>query len=312
MDKPQLSDLKLSRLMLGTVQFGLSYGIANRSGQPSYETARSIIAAAYDGGVNCFDTAAGYGTSEEVLGRALAELGITDKVIVITKGVRLLDELLSEKDAEKIITESILRSLERLRLEVLPVCLFHVEEHFRHIGILLKLKDKELVRHVGVSVMTPDACRRIIDSGLVDAVQVPTNVFDRRYIRAGVFQEAEKRGVAVFVRSVYLQGLIFLSDAETPPELSAVIPVRRKLKSLADEAKMSFAELAVRCVFGIPGATSVLVGVDSLEQMRQNLTFLSKGPLDANLMKAIDEAVPDLSDIILMPNKWPKTKPASV
>lgn len=291
--------------MLGTCQFGLPYGIANRSGQPSYETARSIIAAAYEGGVNCFDTAASYGISEEVIGRILTELRIADKVTVVTKGVRLLDELLSEKAAEKIITETALRSLERLRLKALSVCLFHLEEHFRYIEVLLKLKKKGLIRHVGVSVMTPDACRSIIDSGLVDAVQVPTNVFDRRFIDAGVFQEAEKRGVAVFVRSVYLQGIIFLSDAETPSELSAIIPVRRRIQSIAREAKINLAELAVRYVFSIPGATSALVGVESPEQMRQNLSLLSKGPLDADLVNAIDEAVPDLPDSILMPNKWP-------
>lgn len=305
MEKPEISDLKFSQLMLGTAQFGMPYGIANRSGQPSYETARVIIATAYEGGVNCFDTAPGYGTSEEVIGRVLTELGIADKVTVVTKTVRVIDERLSDKAAEKLIIETALRSLERLRLKALPVYLFHVEEHFRYIEVLLKLKEQGLVRHIGVSVMTPDACRRIIDSGLVEAVQVPTNVFDRRYVRAGIFREAERRGVAIFVRSVYLQGLIFLSDAETPPELSAVIPVRRRVQIIANEAGMNLTELAVRYVFGIPGATSVLVGVESLEQMRQNLTLLSKGPLDSDLMKTIGEAVPELPDLILMPNKWP-------
>lgn len=294
--------------MLGTVQFGLPYGIANRSGQPSYETVRSIIAAAYEGGVNCFDTAPGYGISEEVIGQTLTELGVADKITVVTKAVRVIDELLSETAAEKLITETALRSLQRLKLEVLPVYLFHTEEHFRHIEVLLKLKERGLVRHVGVSVMTPEACCRIIDSGLVEAVQVPTNFFDRRFTGAGVFQKAKKKGVAVFVRSVYLQGLIFLSDTETPPELSAVIPARRRIQSLAAEVGINLDELAVRYVFGIPGFTSVIVGVDSPEQMRRNLTFLSKGPLDAGLMQAIDEAVPDLPDIILTPNKWPNAQ----
>lgn len=305
MGKPQISDLKLSRLMLGTVQFGLPYGIANRSGQPSYETARSIISAAHEGGVNCFDTAAGYGTSEEVIGRALMELGLTDKVTVVTKVIHLPDELSATQTAKKIITKSVCNSRKCLRLETLAVCLFHKEENFRHVEVLLKLKEKGLVRRVGVSVMTPEACFRIITSGLVEAVQVPANVFDRRFIGAGVFREAKKRGVAVFVRSVYLQGLVFLSDEETPPELSAIIPVRRRIQSIAHEARINVNELAVRYVFSIPGATSVLVGVESLEQMRQNLFLLSKGPLEADLMKAVDEAVPDLPDSILMPNKWP-------
>ena len=71
---------QLSRLMLGTVQFGMPYGVANRTGQPSYPDVVAILAAAVEGGVNCFDTAAAYGTSEDVLGRALRELGIADRV----------------------------------------------------------------------------------------------------------------------------------------------------------------------------------------------------------------------------------------
>jgi aryl-alcohol dehydrogenase-like predicted oxidoreductase len=85
METVQSEDLGLSRLMLGTVQFGLSYGIASRSGEPSYETARNILACAYDGGVNCLDTAPGYGISEEILGKAMAELGIADRVVVVSK-----------------------------------------------------------------------------------------------------------------------------------------------------------------------------------------------------------------------------------
>ena len=71
--------------MLGTVQLGLPYGIANRTGQPSYEEARAILVCAFEGDVNCLDTAAIYGTSEEVIGRALAELGIADKVTIVSK-----------------------------------------------------------------------------------------------------------------------------------------------------------------------------------------------------------------------------------
>ncbi len=309
MEQPQISDLKLSRLMLGTVQFGLPYGIglANRSGQPSYETARSIIAAAYEGGVNCFDTAAGYGTSEEVIGQALAELGICDKVAVVTKVVHLAQDLSSARAAEEAITASVLRSLKRLRLETLPVCLFHQENDFRYAGILLKLKEKGLVRHIGASVsFRPDVCAEILGSGLVEAIQVPANVFDHRYDRAGIFSEASKSGVAVFVRSVYLKGLIFLSDEETLPELSPIIPVRRRLKILAAEAGMGLAELAVRYDLSIPGATSVLVGVDSVEQMRQNLALFSKGPLDAGLVRAIDDAVPDLPEAVITPYFWSK------
>ena len=85
MQTRSFAEFDLSMLTLGTVQFGLPYGIANTHGQPAYETARDIIACAVEGGVNVLDTAVSYGESEAVVGRALAELGIADRVLVVSK-----------------------------------------------------------------------------------------------------------------------------------------------------------------------------------------------------------------------------------
>ena len=96
--------------MLGTVQLGLPYGIANRTGQPSYQEARDILACAYEGGVNCLDTAAIYGTSEEVLGRALAELGIAEEMTIVSK-VHHMAQGLDVATAAAIVEESVVQSL---------------------------------------------------------------------------------------------------------------------------------------------------------------------------------------------------------
>lgn len=309
MQTKRFADLELSQLMLGTVQFGLNYGIANRSGQPSYETARDILACAYEGGVNCLDTAAAYGTSEEVLGKALVELGIADKTIVVSKIYPMAKDFSSTKAADAFVEESVTKSLRRLRLDVLPICLFHREENFCYIESLLKLKDKGLVRHIGASVMTPEATSVIISSGLAEAVQIPANILDHRFTRSGICGDAKKQGMAVFVRSVYLQGLILMPEDEILPELAEVIPIRRKLQCLADDAGMSLKELAIRYVLSIGGLTCALVGVDSVQQMRQNLELFSNGLLDSVLIKAITDVVPNLSDNVLMPNMWSKRIP---
>lgn len=304
MRKAQFHDLELSSLMLGTVQFGMTYGIANRIGQPSYQDARDILACAYEGGVNCLDTAAEYGTSEEVIGKALAELGIADEIMVVTKIWKKMDACDSASAADAVIEQSVLRSLERLKLDVLPICLLHAEEHFRYIESLLRLKDKGLVRHVGVSVMTPKATSAIIASGLAEAVQIPTNVLDHRYTRSGICDRAKDAGVALFVRSVYLKGLLLMPEEDIPYQVAEVIPYRRKVEALANEAGMGLGELAMRYVLGLPGLTCALAGVESVPQMRENVALVSKGPLDAALMAAISDAMPILPDKILKPNKW--------
>ncbi len=291
--------------MIGTVQFGMPYGIANRTGQPSYRDVCDILSTAYAGGVNCLDTAAMYGTSEEVLGKALAELGLGGKMVIVSKTAALPAEV-EPAEASTLIEQSVIKSLKNLRLETLPICLIHHEEDFQYFDALLKLKERGLVSYAGSSVMTPGVAKGIVNSGLVDAVQVPTSMLDRRYVDAGIFHDARRRGLGLFVRSIYLQGLILLADGDIAPGLAAVLPVLQRLRSLAADAGMTLAELAARYILALEGVCCGVVGVETVEQMRQNVAIFNKGPLDSSLMKAIIAAVPDLPDSILMPNKWPK------
>jgi len=306
MRNTQYAGLTLSRLTLGTVQFGLDYGIANRVGQPTYETARDIIACAYESGVNCLDTAAAYGTSEEVLGKALAELSIADKITIATK-INHLDPSLSASDADAIVEDCVKTSLKRLNLDVLPICMFHTESNFlEYADSLAKLKARGLVKQIGSSTMTPDATLEIVRSGLAEVVQIPSSILDRRFTSSGLLDEAAGRGVAVFVRSIYLQGLLLMPEQDIHPQLADVIPVRRTLSSLAANAGISLAELAVRYLLGIPGIASLVIGVDTLDQMRENAALFSKGPLVPDLHAAVTQAVPDLPERILAPTNWPK------
>jgi aryl-alcohol dehydrogenase-like predicted oxidoreductase len=304
MEYREFAGMKLSRLMVGTVQFGLNYGIANKTGQPSYKEVCDILSCAYAGGVNCLDTARAYGTSEDVIGQALAELGLAGKVTVVTK-IAHVDEGLAPSEVDRRIEDSVTQSLKRLRLDALPLCLFHHEENFSYVESLLKLKERGLVRHVGSSVMTPQMTKTIVNSGQAEAVQVPTSVLDRRYVRAGVFHDCRQKALGLFVRSIYLQGLVLMADSEIMPGIAAVVPVLQRLRALAAEAGMGLAELAVRYVLGLEGVTCGVVGVETVDQMRQNVAIFERGPLDAGMMKAVIAAVPDLPDSILMPNKWP-------
>lgn len=301
------AEYQLSQLMLGTVQFGLQYGIANTKGQPSYEDVREILACAYEGGVNCLDTAAAYGQSEGVIGRALEELCLSDRIIVVTKVPSIPPDCSPRPAVERFIKDAIIGSLRRLRLDVLPICLFHNESDRRHLDVLQDLKGKGLIRHVGVSCGNQSGpAVALVSAGAAEALQVPANILDRRHIRSGVFAEAQRRGVAVFVRSVYLQGLILMPEHDVPAELQAVIPVRRKLEALAAEAGLGMAELALRYMLSQQGATCIITGVESLDQIRRNIALFSKGPLEAKLAAAVDRIVPELPEKVVSPPLWSK------
>lgn len=294
-----------SRLMLGTVQFGMPYGVANRSGQPGYEEVREIVSTALSGGVNCFDTAAAYGTSEEVMGRVLTELKVMDDVLVVTK-VRALEaaELQDSQAAQRAIVESVEASRRKLRLECLPLVLFHREADAAFLDVLRDLQRRGWIREIGVSCdHAPQPALDFIHHG-VDALQIPGNLLDPRQLRSEVPARAEQAGVKLFVRSAYLQGLLVMPETEIPESLSPAIPVRRRLAELASAAGLGMAELALRYVLSITGVTSVVVGVETVKQMSDNLELFDRGPLESSLLAAVTAAVPDLPEAVITPRLW--------
>lgn len=299
---------ELSRLMLGTVQFGLPYGIANRTGQPSYQDVVSIVSAAIEGGVNCFDTAATYGTSEEVLGRVLEELKLTDRVTVVTK-VRPLNpaELSDSTLAARAIKQSVAESRRRLRIDCLPLVLFHREADAAYWYVLEELRERNWLRHCGVSCDNrPGSASQFATAGTFSALQLPGNVLDQRHLRSGVFRDAAANGVAVFIRSVYLQGLLVMSENDIPSALRSVLPTRRRLETIAKEANMSLPELALRFMLSQAGVTCVITGVETIAQIQDNVAMFDRGPLPADVLLAIHEAIPELPESLLTPSMWPR------
>jgi aryl-alcohol dehydrogenase-like predicted oxidoreductase len=301
-------DLGFSRLAVGTVQFGLPYGVANRTGQPSFKQVCEILACAVENGATTLDTAATYGESESVLGRALREIGAQDQVTIVSK-VRHLKTMGQEHTPENIehwIRGSVVSSLERLGIDSLPVCLFHDTIDVAHMDSLLALKAEGLVQHVGASLVKPDQMEMVLSTAGVEAMQIPMNMVDQRIRRSGALGKVADAGMAVFVRGVYLQGLLLMPEEEIMPVLHQVVPVRRALKDIADEAELTMAEMALRYGLSLPGVTSVLTGVETVEQMESNARIAARGSLPPEVVQAIDRAVPDLSEtIILSPWLWP-------
>ena len=300
-------DRRLSRFMLGTVQFGLPYGVANRMGQPTYRDVVEIVAAAIEGGVNCFDTAAAYGTSEGVLGQALIELGVADRVTVVTK-VRALTpiERADSKIASDAIERSIAESRRRLQWDCLPIVLFHREADAVHYGALERLRERGWLKQIGVSCDNrPGPAIEFATSGHFGALQVPANVLDHRHQQSGIFREAKANHVALFIRSVYLQGLAVMPEADIPVALRDVIPARRRLQSVGEAAGMDLAELSLRYMLAQDGLTSVIIGVETVQQVKENLALFARGPLSKDLLDAIESIRFDLSETILTPGLWP-------
>lgn len=307
MSNLQTTPARLSRFMLGTVQLGLPYGVANQTGQPNYDLALRMIARAIEGGVNCFDTAAAYGTSEEVLGRALLELNVADQVTVVTKVLPC--GKIPTNEARALIHKSIDQSRRLLRLECLPIVLFHREIDAIHLPILKEFQDQKSVGQLGVSCDNfPGPAIQFAKDEQISALQIPANIVDRRHQDSGLFHECQSQKVILFIRSAYLQGLLTMPENQIPEALSPIVPVRHALSDVAANAGISLSELALRSILSKPEVTSVVVGAETIEQIDQNLKMFERGPLDGELLKQIDALSFALPEKIITPSQWPQVR----
>jgi aryl-alcohol dehydrogenase-like predicted oxidoreductase len=183
--------------------------------------------------------------------------------------------------------------------------MFHDTADIAYIDLLLALRREGLVRHIGVSIFDPGQVEEVIATPGVEAIQIASSLLDQRALRSGVLDRAVEAGVAIFVRSIYLQGLIVMPIDNIIPELRAVVPVRRALHRICDEAGMAMAEMALRYGLSLPGVTGVLTGVETVEQMAANVEIAARGPLPPNVVQEIARVVPDLPDTLLNPWHWP-------
>jgi len=297
-----------SRLTLGTVQFGLNYGVANQTGKPSFEKVCSILRHAFDGGVDTLDTAADYGDSEEVLGKALKHLGLSGKMRVVTK-VGALPVDLTPAEAAARIEASIVKSIRLLGLERLELCLFHRQENLIYAEQILALQQRGLIAAAGVSIVNPEGARNALALPGLKAIQMPSNLLDRRFTHSGLTEAARKAGTIVFVRSTYLQGLLLMDDAKVPAHLQEVIAVRRPLRAIAEKAGLPFGEMALRAMLSRPDISALVVGVDTVEHLEANLALFAKGPLSADIFAAINATAVNPSPFLINPSEWDKVVP---
>ncbi|NMA42550.1 MAG: aldo/keto reductase [Oligosphaeraceae bacterium] len=281
--------MNTSKLMLGTVQFGLKYGIANQGGQVPYEQVLEILAYAHQNGIQYLDTAAEYGNAEEVLGRALKELKIDFNIV--TK-IPLLPEEADSVGA--FISSKLQRSMELLGRSSLYGCLFHKEQNCIYAAELLKMQSKGLLQHCGVSL---DSLAHPALAPEFDLVQLPYNILDRRFEYI-----LQKPGLKKCVRSAFMQGLLLMEHI--PEHLQELQPVRQRFEAIRHESGLSRQEFYMLYVLSKPEVDFLVFGVDSLAQLKQNIAIAKMPPLPESIMQQIETLRMDLPEKLLRPMLW--------
>lgn len=282
-----------TKLILGTVQFGLNYGVNNQSGQVSKESVETILSLASNKGIKILDTSSAYGTSEKVLGEVLNENDM--KFRIISKYPR------SSRSVKTIFEES----LYTLNQKKLYGYLIHHFDFFRKKQEIwrdfLLLKEEGKVTNIGFSLYNVDELKFLLDRDIAfDILQFPYNIFDRQFEK--FFPLLKERNVETHVRSVFLQGLFFkpLKNLE-----GKLLPLRKYVESLHSYCKvhcLKIEELALGYVYSSEYTNGVLIGVDTIEQLESNIKNLGYNisPKDIDFVRSIEIKEKEL----LSPVNW--------
>lgn len=305
-----------AELVLGSVQLGLAYGAANRTGKPSRPAALRLVHRAAEAGIATFDTARAYGDSEDRLGEALRG---RDALHTITK-LSPLSDLAPDAPrhiVRQAVDASIEQSLHALKRNHLSCLLLHRAAHMTSHGgaiweRLIEHLEDGTVLALGVSVQSPDEALAALASKDVRHLQMPFNLLDRRWRQAGVLDRIEARPhLTVHVRSVYLQGILAANDPQVWPKIAGVragdlVDLIAELAAVFD--RESAADLCLAYVRGQNWVDGVVVGMETEDQLDTNLRLFLRPPLSPQDCAQLDARVPDLlPEALLNPALWPKS-----
>jgi spore coat polysaccharide biosynthesis protein SpsF (cytidylyltransferase family)/aryl-alcohol dehydrogenase-like predicted oxidoreductase len=310
-----MTETPASRMVLGTAQFGLNYGIANRTGRPQQELVNDLVHTAINNGVQYLDTARAYGDSEQVLGKALTE-GWSSRTTVITKLSPLDDcPLDASPDVVKAFVErSVYQSCQMLGISRLGVLMLHRAAHLTAWGgaawaAVDQLKEKNVVGELGVSVQSPEEALTALEFDAVSVVQLPFNILDYRWdsVIAKISEVRTYRHLVVHARSALLQGLL-TSEHRALWKRARCPNAEQVLVWLSEQAnhycRGDVIELCVRFALSQSWIDGIVLGLDTKEQLLNNLKIMGMKPWTQGQLIEIEKKRPLVPRETLDPATW--------
>jgi len=249
-------------IALGTVQFGMDYGVTNHDGQVTIGEVKNILDYAKVSEIDTLDTASGYGNSEQILGK----IGV-ENYQIITKTTSL------KEGVDKVIN-GFYQSLDNLNQKAVDGLLIHdinevndkeFDNLFRSLN---RLKQQGLVNKIGFSTYTPGQVDFLLDNFDFDIVQLPFNVFDNRLVQGGQLKALKSKGVEVHARSIFLQGVLLDFNSLSSYFLSWQGRFK-EYQAMVEKSKLSLLEYALNFALNMKEIDKILVGVNSADQLKE-------------------------------------------
>lgn len=302
------------KFVLGTAQLGLPYGIASEHAPLRHESIE-IIQHAIDHGVYCLDTANAYGSSEGIIGEALATLP-NQGCLVVTKLNPLseVDADAGEDVAIKIAECSLIKSQQALRQAVLDTVLFHRSAHIKQwngavFDLMKEWQATGRLKSIGVSVQSVDELASVLDITEISHIQLPYNMLDPRWdaVIRRIRTVRKHRRLTIHIRSIFLQGLLLTSRHSlwARAHVEDPTPIMHWLNTLCQiNARADIAGLCIAWARALDWVNGIVIGCDNLCQLKLNLQGFKEDALTQEMIELIRTTRPILPEKTLNPSMW--------
>ena len=287
----------LNKLVIGTAQFGMDYGITNSSGKIALEEIKNILILAKKYNINTLDTAIGYGNSETSIGEANRS-----NIDVITKLPKCSN---SERNIKKEIIENVHNSINRLRVKKLYGILLHHSKDLRNTNqleiynSLLCCKENNLCSKIGVSGYSSEEIFYVIKKYDIDLIQLPYNIINRELVTSGLISKLKEKNIEIHVRSIFMQGLLLLKPDKLHMYFTKWKPIFINWFNWLEKNNLTPLEACLSFVLSNEMLDKIVIGIDSIEQFKQII----------NISKKIDNIFPPDNLIshdtdLINPSNW--------
>ena len=286
-----------SKLILGTVQFGLKYGINNTIGKPKKEEVLSLLKVAYNSGIRLLDTAEAYGNANQLIGNYHKKQD-NFKFKIITK--------FPHQIKHNLIKSKVLEYIDLMNVNTLDVMMFHsfdsFQSNYNSLDTLNELKSEGLIKNIGVSVYTNDQLKSLLNEDLITVVQLPFNLLDNFNVRGDLINQLKIKGKVIHIRSAFLQGLFFKKSSDVISVVQALKPHLKTLNKIVKKQGCSMEELALSYCIKQKNIDNVIIGVDSISQLNANIKAAAY-EVNEEALKCINKINVENLDL-LNPSLW--------
>tara|TARA_B110000503_G_scaffold72571_1_gene112170 strand:- start:9891 stop:10760 length:870 start_codon:yes stop_codon:yes gene_type:complete len=256
----------ISKLILGTAQFGLKYGINNTIGKLNKDEVLSLLKVAYNSGIRLLDTAEAYGNAHQLIGNYHKKQD-DFKFKIITK--------FPHQIKHNLIKSKVLEYLDIMHVKTLDVIMFHsfdsFQSNYNSLDTLNELKSDGLIKNIGVSVYTNAQLKSLLNEDLITVVQLPFNLLDNFNVRGDLINQLKIKGKVIHTRSAFLQGLFFKKSSNYIWIVQALKPHLKTLNKIVKKQGCSMEELALSYCIKEKNIDNVIIGVDSISQLNANI-----------------------------------------